>query len=74
MSRQVVEHGNDRFPCGSPKYPADDVHVVKPMKEPCGPFYALCQVEGIDPKSPDAQDALMSALWASASQFRKGIK
>lgn len=74
MSRQVAEHGNDRFPCGSPKYPADDVHVVKPMEEPCGLFYALCQVEGIDPKSPDAHDALMSALWASASQFRKGIK
>jgi len=65
---------DDTFPCGSPKYPASDVKPVDLSNGPCGLYPALLQMHGVSPDAPDAQDALMSALWTSAPRFSEGVK
>ena len=63
---------DDTFPCGSPNYPASDVKPVDPPNGPCGLYPALLQLHGVPQEAPDAQDALMSILWASVPRFSKG--
>lgn len=62
---------DDRFPCGSPKYPANTVKPIKPLKTKCGLFYALSKLYGVNTDLPNAMDTLMAAIWASATNFRK---
>lgn len=63
---------DDTFPCGSPKYPASDAKPADQLSEPCGLYHVLQQLYGVSPEAPDAQDALMSTLWASAARFSEG--
>lgn len=67
-----VDMAADTFPCGSPKHPASDVKPVDPSNGPCGLYPALLQLHGVPQEAPDAQDALMSILWASVPRFSKG--
>lgn len=56
---------------GHEKYRFEEVEDISD----CGLLFdALCKFYGVEKEAADAQDALMSAVWASASRFSEGIK
>ena len=64
-------NNDDKFPCGSPKYPENTVKPIKPLKTSCGLFHALAELYGVNTKLPNAMDSLMAAIRASAINFSK---